>query len=178
MNKVNFLTVGSRVLWGVAAGVLLSGCSSVNGLLGSNGSLTADPQQLADYTANQEGVYQELLKLSGLQAEPVNSAEWQQFILAGVQHANDECEQQLVDKNTGNAQTRPVIHSLQQQYADRLMANQYDNRVAAMTAIQGYRGLCLPGNIETAMQHQIRITQPSKGIEGGMNLIPQVVAVP
>lgn len=87
--------VGSSVL--ALSVTLAGGCSTFNHMdnltTGADDMLTS--KDIALYTAKQEEVYQALLRLASLPDPPATSEEWNQFIMAGVQYANQKCENYL-----------------------------------------------------------------------------------
>lgn len=159
----------------------LAGCSSLGMSMGDQpGNMSLDPQDLNAYVSNQDGVYQALLKLAALPDAPASPAEWKQFILAGVQYTNQHCETRLVSGRGTSATlaARNAVHALQQQFVEKLQANQYTHRVAAFSALQGYASLCLPGNIEAASAGNVRVVQPASPDTGSLNAIPYVIVGP
>lgn len=76
---------------------LVSACSTFNNMAalnsGADDALTS--QDIAAYAAKQDEVYQSLLRLAGLPDQPATTEEWNQFIMAGVQYANQKCESYL-----------------------------------------------------------------------------------
>lgn len=171
MNKKSSMCYG---VWLAAS--LLTGCSSVPLLGMMDDSPEINPSNLNAYVSNQDDVYKGLLQLANLANEPATPAEWQQFIMAGVQYSNQKCERYLSDTLTGNANTtaRQTVQDLQRQYVEKLSANQYTNRVAAFSALQGYGKLCSPSNLQTLAAGKARVAQPGKSTDGGANLVPYV----
>ena len=92
INIKNSLTIGL-----VAAALASSGCSTFNNMSalndGADDALTS--QDIANYAAKQDEVYQSLLRLAGLPDQPATTDEWNQFIMAGVQYSNQKCESYL-----------------------------------------------------------------------------------
>ncbi len=175
-KRVNVNGLKAKLLWMVvlvSCGAM-SGCTLIRG--SDSADATLDPQLLTSYVSNQEDVYQALLKLAGLPDSPANAAEWNQFIMAGVQYSNQKCEAYLSSSRTGAdaANARSLVHGLQQQFVEKLNANQYTNRVAAFSVLQSYISLCLPGNIEAAAAGNARVVQPGKSADGSLNSIPYV----
>ena len=70
---------------------------------------------------------------------------------------------------------RTVVHTMQQQYVERIHANQYTNRVGAFNALQGYIRLCMPGNIAAEANQAVR---SAKAVDqsgmGGINMAPSI----
>ncbi|UJS22743.1 hypothetical protein [Thiothrix winogradskyi] len=155
---------------------LLTGCSNLPLLGMADDSVEINPSNLDDYVRNQDDVYKGLLQLASLAGEPASPAEWNQFIMAGVQYSNQKCEIYLNSAMKGDADiaARYVIHNLQRQYVEKLVANQYSNRVAAFSALQGYGKLCSPNNVQALKTGNARIAQPGKATDGGVNLVPYV----
>ncbi|MEB4589537.1 hypothetical protein VSS37_00960 [Candidatus Thiothrix sp. Deng01] len=157
---------------------LSSGCSSLDVLGDSESkSSTINPGNLTSYVSNQDSVHQGLLQLAGLQEQPATADEWKQFIMAGVQYSNQKCDIFLSDYQKGEAgiAARNLVHDLQRQYVEKISANQYTNRTAAFSVLQGYISLCLPGNIEAASGGTARVAQPGSATDGGVNLVPYVM---
>lgn len=76
----------------------LPGCSSLDNTSALNNNTTStalSADEIADYAANQEAVYQALLSLAGLPGQPATTDEWGQVIMAGVQYSNQKCENYL-----------------------------------------------------------------------------------
>lgn len=195
----------------------LAGCSTLNNMSALNNNkmgTTLSADEIANYAANQEAVYQALLNLAGLPGHPTTTDEWGQVIMAGVQYSNQKCENYLeaVDWakqgrqrdssllgqmgtftngvmgiteasardlaltaaafgsasagfNTLNedalagleaSAVRSVVHTMQEQYVQRLSLNQYTNRISAFNALQGYIRLCMPGNIAAEANQAVR----------------------
>lgn len=154
-----------------------TGCSSLDTLMDSDTSYsTINPSALTRYVNNQDDVYKALLNLAALPNDPQTPAEWKQFIMAGVQYANQKCDNYLHQNQTGEAAltARNVVSDLQRQYLEKISANQYTNRPAAFSVLQGYAGLCSPGNIALASSANARVLQPSVAQSGGINMIPYV----
>lgn len=165
----------------ISAGLLLScsfisGCSSLD-FLESKDTASINPNKLSTYVDSQENVYGGLVKLAALSGDPATTDEWKQFILAGVQYANQRCESYL-DETGGAGLDRNLIHDLQRQYVEKLSANQYTNRTGAFNALQGYISLCSPGNIQALSGGSVRVAQPGQSQDGGMNLVPYVLRMP
>lgn len=157
--------------------LLNSGCSSLSSIIENKESYsTINPSELTRYVNNQDDVYKALLKLAALPNDPQTPAEWKQFIMAGVQYANQKCDNYLHQNQTGEAAltARNVVSDLQRQYIEKIGANQYTNRPAAFSALQGYASLCSPGNIALASSANARVLQPSVTQNGGINMIPYV----
>ncbi len=163
----------------VCAG-LSAGCSSLPLLGISDDAAEINPNNLGTYVSNQDDVYKGLLRLANLAGEPASPAEWNQFIMAGVQYSNQKCESYLNSTLKGDADiaARHTVHDLQRQYVEKLSANQYSNRVAAFSVLQGYGRLCSSSNIQALATGNARIAQPGKSTDGGMNLVPYVRIAP
>lgn len=76
---------------------VISACSTLDHMdnLTSSADTALTARDIAIYTAKQDEVYQSLLRLASLPDPPSASGEWNQFILAGVQYANQKCEKYL-----------------------------------------------------------------------------------
>ncbi|MFN3786204.1 MAG: hypothetical protein ACK4RS_05130 [Thiothrix sp.] len=137
---------------------------------------TINPTDLRHYVNNQDDVYKGLLSLAALPNDPQTPAEWKQFMMAGVQYANQQCDNYLHKTQQGDAAltARSVVNDLQRQYLEKISANQYTNRPAAFSALQGYIALCSPGNIALASRANARVLQPNVAQSGGINITPYV----
>lgn len=159
------------------ASFLNTGCSSLDSLMDKDVAYsTINPAELTRYVNNQDDVYKALLKLAALPNDPQTPAEWKQFIMAGIQYANQKCDSYLHQNPTGESAltARNVVSNLQRQYMEKISANQYTNRPAAFSALQGYASLCSPGNIALASSADARVLQPNVAQNGGINMIPYV----
>ncbi len=152
-----------------------TGCSSLD-FMGSDDAASINPNRLQTYANSQENVYGGLVKLAALSGDPATPDEWNQFIMAGVQYANQRCEQDLNEVEArGISVDRNLVHSLQRQYVEKLSANRYTHRTGAFNALQGYVNLCSEGNIRALANGSARVAQPGQSQDGGLNLVPYVI---
>ncbi len=70
---------------------------------------------------------------------------------------------------------RNVVHTMQQQYVERINANQYTNRGGAFNALQGYIRLCMPGNIAAEANQAVRSAKAvDSAAAGSINIAPNL----
>ena len=71
---------------------------------------------------------------------------------------------------------RNLVHTMQQQYVERLHANQYTNRVGAFNALQGYIRLCMPGNIAAEANQAVRSAKATdqSTMSSNINIAPTI----
>ncbi len=70
---------------------------------------------------------------------------------------------------------RNLVHTMQQQYVERIHTNQYTNKVGAFNALQGYIRLCMPGNIAAEANQAVR---SAKAVDqSGMSSINMAPAI-
>lgn len=70
---------------------------------------------------------------------------------------------------------RNLVHTMQQQYVERIHVNQYTNRVGAFNALQGYIRLCMPGNIAAEANQAVRSAKAvDQSALGNINLAPSI----
>lgn len=70
---------------------------------------------------------------------------------------------------------RNLVHTMQQQYVERIHTNQYTNKVGAFNALQGYIRLCMPGNIAAEANQVVR---SAKAVDqSGMSSINMAPAI-
>jgi hypothetical protein len=70
---------------------------------------------------------------------------------------------------------RNLVHTMQQQYVERIQANQYTNRVGAFNALQGYIRLCMPGNIAAEANQAVRSANAvDQSALNSINLAPAI----
>lgn len=70
---------------------------------------------------------------------------------------------------------RNLVHTMQQQYVERIHANQYTNRVGAFNALQGYIRLCMPGNIAAEANQAVRSAKAiDQSSMSNINIAPSI----